>query len=115
MQGPDNYLKLHRISLPSAVDPSRTAVIDAEHRVFLNYEIFYFADDKLKRSFLADPVAYSGLLTDPVTLRRFQPAADSPRRDHEGRIYLFSGEDSAAGFDADPYRYAVPVYIKPMS
>jgi YHS domain-containing protein len=45
-----------------------------------------------------------------VTLRRFQPTASSPRRDYRGRIYLFPAEESAAEFDADPHRYAVPVY-----
>jgi YHS domain-containing protein len=41
---------------------------------------------------------------------RFQPTSGSPRRDHAGRIYFFPSEDSAAKFDADPHRYAVPVY-----
>ncbi len=110
VEGPDNYLKAQGITLPSAVDPSRAAVIDAEHRVFLNYEVFYFASDEVKQKFLADPIAYCGQLTDPVTLLRFRPTATSPRRDHRGRIYFFPAEESAAEFDADPHRYAVPVY-----
>ena len=110
MEGPDGYLEAQGITLPSAVDPSQTAVIEPDHRVFVNYEVFYFAGEKLKQKFLADPIAYCGRLTDPVTLLRFQPAASSPRRDHEGRIYFFPAEDSAAEFDADPHRYAVPVY-----
>ena len=110
VEGPDGYLKARGITLPSVVDPSQLAVIDAEHRVFLNYEVFYFASDELKQRFLADPIAYCGQLTDPVTLRRFQPTAASPRRDYSGRIYLFPAEESASEFDADPFRYAVPVY-----
>lgn len=110
VEGPDGYLKARGITLASAVDPSQVAVIDTEHRVILNYEVFYFASGELKQKFLADPIAYSGQLTDPVTLRRFQPTATSPRRDYSGRIYLFPAEESAAAFDAEPYRYAVPVY-----
>jgi Uncharacterized conserved protein len=110
VEGPDSYLTAQRITFPSAVDPSQVAVIDAGHRVFLNYEVFYFASDELRQKFLADPIAYCGQLTDPVTLLRFQPTASSPRRDYRGRIYLFPAEESAAEFDADPHRYAVPVY-----
>jgi len=54
VEGPDSYLNAQGITLPSAVDPAQVAVIDAEHCVFLNYEVFYFASDELRQKFLAD-------------------------------------------------------------
>ena len=39
--------------------------------------------------FLTDPVASCGLLTDPVSKRRFRPQRGSPRATHDGVMYLF--------------------------
>lgn len=110
VEGPEDPIERQHLTFPSAVDPSRPAVIDAAHRVFVNYEIYYVADEDLRQRFLADPPAFTGPLTDPVTLRRFQPDADSPKSEHDGRLYYFPDQASAEAFDADPNRYAVPVY-----
>ena len=110
VQGPEQPILEQNLELASAVDPSRPAVIDRDHRVFVHYEIYYFADSDLKATFLDDPTAYTGLLTDPVSLLRFQPDGGSPRREHAERIYFFPDEDAARRFDADPDRFAVPIY-----
>ena len=110
VQGPDQPIKGMNLTIPSAIDPSRPAVIDEAHRLFVNYEVYYFADDALKARFQADPVSYTGMLTDPVTLERFQPDTRSPRREFGGRIYYFPGAGSASTFDADPDRFAIPHY-----
>lgn len=110
VQGPEAPIRDLELSFPSAIDPARDAVVDSAHRVFVNYEIFYFADETLKSTFLSDPVAHVGELTDPVSLARFRPTAASPRRSHAGRVYYFPDDASAHRFDASPERYAVPVY-----
>lgn len=110
VKGPEQAILAQNLNFHSAVDPSRPAVIDEAHRVFVNYEIYYFADLELKERFGSDPTAYTGLLTDPVTLDRFAPNAGSPRRDYDGRIYFFPDAAAAAAFDADPSRYALPIY-----
>ena len=110
VQGPEQRIQEQQLAFPSAVDPSRAAVIDEAHRVVVNYEVYYFADDELKQRFLSDATTFTGVLTDPVSLRRFQPDATSARRDFAGRIYFFPDAAAAATFDADPNRFAFPVY-----
>jgi YHS domain-containing protein len=110
VQGPEQPILEQNLELVSAVDPSRPAVIDRDHRVFVNYEIYYFADSDLRAKFLEDPTAYTGMLTDPVSLVRFRPNPGSPRREREGRIYFFPDASAAARFDAEPDRFAVPIY-----
>lgn len=110
MQGPESYLTAQNMTIPSAVDPSRSAVLDPDHRVFVNYEVYFFADQDLKAAFLKDPTVFTGELTDPVTLQRFLPASDAPRTEYAGRLFLFPGAASAQAFAADPDRFALPVY-----
>lgn len=106
MQGPEKYLNELGISLPCAVDPTQSARLDGEHRVFVNYETYYLSSAAALKTFRASPYAYSGSLTDPVTWERFQPDGTSPRREHEGRTFFFAGQTSVADFDADPAAYA---------
>lgn len=113
MQGPENYLKAQNMTLPSAVDPSRTALLDADHRVFVNYEVYYFADQELKATFLKDPTEFTGELTNPVTMQRFQPSSNALRAEYAGRLFLFPDTASAQTFEAEPDRFALPVYRMP--
>jgi len=91
-----------------AVDPQREAPIDAAHRIQVNQEFYYVADDAAKARFLAEPHRYTGKLTDPVTLKRFQPEASSLRRTYGGRQFYLESSESAARFDADPRTYGTP-------
>lgn len=113
MQGPENYLKAQNMTLPSAVDPSRTAVLDADHRAFVNYEVYFFADQELKTTFLKDPTSFTGELTDPVTMQRFLPSSNALRTEYAGRLFLFPDAASAQAFAAEPDRFALPVYRLP--
>ena len=90
------------VELACAVNTDRKAVIDASHRVFVNYETFYFSDDDAQEAFRRAPHRYSGLLTDPVTRKRFAPGSDSPRRETGGRVLYFASAETAAQFDSDP-------------
>lgn len=110
MQDPEIYLKEQQLTVQDPLDPSRAALVDAAHRSFVNYEIFYFADDESKRRFDATPRRWCGALTDPVTRERFVPGDDSPRRDREGRAFFFASKTSAESFDAMPDMYVLPDY-----
>ncbi len=98
------------MTIPDWIDPKRNAVLDAEHRSFVNYETFFFADDADKRRFDADPSAACGVLTDPVTKKRFKPGSDSPHREFDGRTYFFLDASSKELFDKSPEAYARPNY-----
>lgn len=91
-----------------AVDPQRAAPIDAAHRIQVNQEFYYVADDAAKARLLAEPHRYTGKLTDPVTLKRFQPDAASPRRSFGGRQFYLVSSETAAQFDTDPRTYGTP-------
>lgn len=106
MQDPQIQLGELGVTLPDPVEPSRSAVIDAAHRSFVNWEIFFFADGETKARFDADPARYCGVLTDPVSRQRFRPGTRSPVSRYDGRTYLFLTDDHKAAFDADPSAYA---------
>jgi len=91
-----------------AVDPQRETPIDAAHRIQVNQEFYYVADDAAKARFLDEPHRYTGQVTDPVTLKRFQPDASSPRRSFGGRLFYFESDETVARFDADPRTYGTP-------
>ncbi|MCB9898628.1 MAG: hypothetical protein H6825_11550 [Planctomycetes bacterium] len=96
------------IGFTGYLDPSRPALLDAEHLVRLNYETYLFADTAGRDAFLADPLRFCGLLTDPVSKRRFRPRDDSPRAEHSGVTYYFEDESGRAMFVADPERFRLP-------
>jgi len=102
------FLIAKGIELRDFLDDERPAVLDAAHGVRLNHEWYYFADLDSRATFLADPTRYCGLLTDPVTGRRFLPRADAPRAEHEGVQFLFPSHDSRERFELRPARYALP-------
>ena len=60
--------------------------------------------------FLEDPVTYCGLLTDPVSKRRFRPSRESPLLEHEGVLYLFEGPETVKWFTRTPGDYILPGY-----
>ena len=109
MQGPDTYLRDLGISLACPVHPERPAVIDAEHRAFVNWEAYYFSDAQARAEFADAPLHFAGRLTDPVTHRRFVATDASPRRDYGERVYYFASDQTVARFDADPDAYATPM------
>ena len=108
MQDPEPYLETQKITVPCLLEPERPAVMDAAHRSVVNFELFYFSDEKAKARFDEDPLRYCGALTDPVSLERFIPGESSPRIDREGRAYVFLSEASLAQFEALPDSFSVP-------
>jgi YHS domain-containing protein len=96
------------LELGGYLDPTRPALLDAEHCVRLNYEADFFASAENRARFLEDPTRYCGLLTDPVSKRRFLPELRAPRAEHEGVTYLFASESARAAFVRRPERFRLP-------
>lgn len=96
---PEKYLKGLDIRFKCAVSQDADAVLKAGSRAFVNKEAYYFASAENLREFVKAPFRYSGRVSDPVSGERFQPTADSPRRNRGGRAFYFIGEATASEFD----------------
>ncbi len=107
MQGPEPFLKAQAIEVRDPLDPRRAAVLDSSRRVFIGHDLFYFADAASRARFEADPLRWAKRLTDPVTLKRFQPTARSPRTTYRGRRYWFASDSTRTAFRAAPDSFAV--------
>ncbi len=92
------------------LDPSRPALIDADHSVRVNYETYIFADTATRDAFRADVVRYCGLLTDPVSKGRFRPDTDSPQAEYADVLYYFEEQSHKDMFLMDPEGYRLPGY-----
>lgn len=110
MQDPQLQLLELGLAVPDAIDPRRTAVLDPAHRSFVDHEVFFFADEADKRRFDADPTGSCGVVTDPVSKRRFRPGIEAPRSEFGGRAYIFIDEAAKAAFERDPESFARPNY-----
>lgn len=108
MQGPEFHLKDLQIIVACPVEPDRDAVLEASHRIFVNWETYYVSGTAALTTFLAAPYEFTGKLTDPVARTRFQPDSESPRRDHAGRIFYFGSRETADRFAAQPDSFATP-------
>ena len=108
VQDVPEFVRKNGLEFQDFLDERHAAVIDAEHCVRLNYEAYFFGDPWSRERFLADPQLYCGLLTDPVSKRRFHPASDAHRLQHEGVSYYFEDEANRALFEAEPDRYRLP-------
>ncbi len=113
MQDVCSLIRRQGLRFQCYLDPRREAVLDAEHSVRLNWETYLFCDQWERERFLADPVLYCGLLTDPVSRSRFRPQANAPRVVDEGVAYYFATPAHAAHFQADPKRYRTPMWKMP--
>jgi len=94
------------VSLRDPIYPARVASYDPKMRVFVNQEAYFFSGNDTKKRFLADPVRYSGPLTDPVSQKRFQPTPRSPHAKYEDRIYYFESDVTQRQFAASPKDFA---------
>jgi len=101
------FLEQEHIHPRCVVDPAREAKLDPKLRMFVNYEVYFFCDEAAKAAFEKNPTRYCGLLTDPVSQQRFQPAPGSLRRDYMGRPYYFESPETYASFEATPDSFAV--------
>ena len=84
VQGPEFYLNQLGVTVKCVVDPSRDAILDEAHRVFVNWETYYMCDDAAVKTFTAAPWKYAGTVTDPVSRERFRP--DPAHHDDVGRV-----------------------------
>ena len=98
------------LELACYFEPDRS--VPSTHDAFLriNYEGFFFCNAEERDRFLADPVEYCGLLTDPVSKNRFRPTRESPMAEHEGVLYLFEGVETAGYFAEAPGDFVLPGY-----
>ncbi len=109
VQGPEIYLNQLGVTVKCVVDPSRDAILDEAHRVFVNWETYYLCDDAAVKTFTAAPWKYAGTVTDPVSRERFRPDGGSPTARHGDRVFYFQSAEHAATFTADPEAYATPI------
>lgn len=91
-------------------DNGRKAQVDPDHCVRLNYEAYFFADLAAVDRFLADPLRFCGMLTDPVSKRRFRPLPDAPGAMHEGIDYFFENQANRDMFVRMPDSFRLPGY-----
>ena len=108
MQDPEAFLNALDIGVPGAVDGSLPAAIDNEHKRYINWEVFFFADTSLRDRFDDDPLRYCGLVTDPVIKVRFAPDEGSPSYDYGGRTYFFTTDSTRSVFESMPDSLANP-------
>ena len=71
MQDPQIQLQELGIGVPDMLDNRKAAVLDPAHRSFVDYEVFFFADEADKRRFDADP-------TGSISVARTNTADGSP-------------------------------------
>jgi len=109
VQGPEVWLNQLGVNLACVVAPEKAAVLDEEHRVFVNYETYYLSSTRARTKFVAAPWRYSGAVTDPVSRVRFQPDEQSPVAEFRGRVFYFSSVSNAAAFAKEPAEFATPV------
>lgn len=108
MQDVPEFVRRAELVFQDYLDSRRAAVIDAAHCVRLNYEAFFFADAWERERFRSDPLLYCGLLTDPISRRRFLPNADSPRTTFEGVTYFFEDARYRELFEEAPEQFRLP-------
>jgi YHS domain-containing protein len=106
VQDPDDFLKAQKLAFACIVDPSRPAVIDADHRARMGNDWFYFSSPEAKRAFLKDPLRYAAWLSDPVDHTRFQPTKRSPHLSRKKVPFWFASPETRAAFAAAPDSFA---------
>jgi len=109
VQGPEIWLNQLGITVACVVDPTRDAIVDEAHRIFINYETYYLSSAAAHQKFSESPWRYTGLVTDPVSRDRFQPDGKSPVTKFEGRLFYFATAANAKTFAGDPTAHATPV------
>ena len=108
MQDPSTYFSEVASGLECAVNPRDQAKLDSTHCVTMNFETYFVSTSDARAKFEANPLAFCGRLTDPVTQFRFTPTKRSPRIDWRGRPFYFSSDSTRARFASRPDSFAVP-------
>jgi YHS domain-containing protein len=108
VKDPEVYLNDLGIHLNGAVSDDHPAVIDTAHKRYVNWEVYFMANDDAVRAFDADPLRYCGLVTDPVSKKRFRPDENSPKTVYNDRIYYFESAANLEAFNNMPEGLANP-------
>jgi YHS domain-containing protein len=106
VQDPDDFLNAQKLIFACIVEPSRPAVIDADHRMRVGNDWFYFSSPLAKRKFSKDPLRYATWLSDPVEHTRFKPTKSSPRTSYKKVPFYFTSPTTRAEFTAAPDSFA---------
>ncbi len=109
MQGPEIFLNDLGLTVNCVVNTGQKAQLDTDHRIFVNWETYYFSDREAIKKFKKSAYKYTGQLTDPVSAQRFQPDKKSAFRQFDGRLFFFQSKDNALAFDADPKAFVTPM------
>lgn len=107
MKGPEQFMKALRIEVPCVVSKGRPAVVDTTMRTYVGHDVFYFSGLKERDRFREAPLRFVRRLTDPVTLKRFEPSRKSPRLVRDGRPYYFADDSTRAVFASMPDSFAI--------
>ena len=94
-------------ALYDPVDPTRIGSLADSLHYRVNGEVYRFASDHTLKKFMLAPVVWCGMLRDPVTGRRFFPAASSPEVYWFGGPYFFESDSTRQMFVNDPQKYQV--------
>lgn len=108
MKDPEPFLREMNYSAPCAVRDDAPAKIDPSTRLQINHDLVFVSRPEYVEKIRKSPLKYCSRLTDPVTRDIFRPTKKSPRRDFEGRIYIFSSDSTRAVFSSDPAAYSFP-------
>lgn len=108
MQDPEIPLLAMNAKLDCPVRPRNAARIEERYRTIVNHEIWYFGDGNAKKKFDGKPYRWAGLVSDPVTLERFEPTKRSPRSEYNDRLFYFSSDSTRTVFESDPETYWLP-------
>lgn len=108
MQDPELYIQQLGLTVPCVITPDRNAILDSAHRTLIGYESYFFSDLDAKSQFDKAPERFCGPLTDPVSLRHFNPKSESPRLVHNERLYLFATDSTKEVFAMMPGMYQYP-------
>ena len=105
VQDPERYLKALQITPPSVFQKGSKPIVDSSLRYRIGFEIYYFSSRAEMDRFKKDPLPYCGDLTDPVTMARFRPTADSPHIVYANRTYYFASDSTLSKFLEKPEQH----------
>jgi YHS domain-containing protein len=108
VQGPEIWLNNLGVEIACVVDPSASALLDEDHRVFVHYEAYYLSRSDALNAFGKAPWRYTGMVTDPVSKIRFQPDGQTVSSVTYGRLFYFTSNEQKKIFEASPNKYSTP-------
>ena len=106
-KNPEKALLEQHLSFRDPVEPHREVPLDPRLHLWMNWDLVTFASLENLLRYRQDPWRWTTALTDPVSERRFHPAAGSPTATYAGRTWWFPDSSSRARFLEQPEHYYV--------